>query len=237
MSPRLPSAITSMPARRAWAQTFSKAAKPTVPSASKNASCGLTATACGATASTIPQQKRATSPRSSTGSRSGRGSSPTTIWLRLRSTSAASRSANASVATAIPRQGSRLRGCLNDRGPRRRGPRSNLTLRPVSALERRLELAARRELRHRRRGDVDALSGTRVHALTRCTLGGRELAEAGEADRVAALQPFGHDFHERLDGLAGIAVLEPALLRDLRDEVLFRQNLLLTVGYGSRPRA
>ena len=40
---------------------------PDGPSASKNASCGLTATACGATASTMPQQKRVMSPRSSTG--------------------------------------------------------------------------------------------------------------------------------------------------------------------------
>ena len=54
---------------------------PSAPSASKNAICGFTATAYGATASTIPQQKRANasarpraprcaSPRSSTGSRS-----------------------------------------------------------------------------------------------------------------------------------------------------------------------
>ena len=45
---------------------------PSAPSASKNASCGLTATAYGATASTMPRQKRAAglgrrSPRSSTG--------------------------------------------------------------------------------------------------------------------------------------------------------------------------
>src|SRR5215212_4610849 len=103
-------------------------------------------------------------------------------------------------------------------------------------LQRRLELTARSELRHRRRGNVDALARARVHALARGALRGRELAEAGEVDRVAALQALGHDFHERLDGLAGLAVLEPALLRDLRDEILFRQNLLLTVGYESRPR-
>ena len=59
--------------------------------------CGFTATTYGATASTIPQQKRpyadaasarpsTASPRSSTGSSSRRGSSPTTSWLRLRST-------------------------------------------------------------------------------------------------------------------------------------------------------
>src|SRR5918993_267608 len=51
---------------------------PSAPRASKNASWGLTATAYGATASTMPRQKRATawagaSPRSSTGNRSTRG--------------------------------------------------------------------------------------------------------------------------------------------------------------------
>ena len=102
---------------------------PRRPSASKNASCGLTATACGATASTIPQQKRATSPRSSTGSRSGCGSSPTTSWLRLRSTSAARRSAKVSVATAIRRQLSRPG---TDGGPRATRPSSKPVLRACS---------------------------------------------------------------------------------------------------------
>src|SRR4051794_41148008 len=123
MSPRLPSAMTSSPARRAWAQTFSNAANPTVPSASKNASCGLTATACGATASMIPQQKRATSPRSSTGRRSGFGSSPTTICDRLRSTSAARRSANVSVATAIAPNGNGRGGRSSQSGHENGGGR------------------------------------------------------------------------------------------------------------------
>ena len=108
MSPRLPSTITSSSAVRAYAQTSSNARMPSAPSASKNASCGLTATAYGATASTIPRQKRATasagaSPRSSTGKRSTRGSSPTQSWLRFRSTAAARRSENATVATRTRR--------------------------------------------------------------------------------------------------------------------------------------
>src|SRR5918996_3137213 len=102
MSPRLPSTITSSSADRAYAQTSASAPIPSAPSASKKASWGLTATAYGATASTMPRQKRATasaggSPRSSTGKRSTRGSSPTQSWLRLRSTAAASRSENAAV--------------------------------------------------------------------------------------------------------------------------------------------
>ena len=47
MSPRFTSAITSSPASRAYAQTFSNARTPSQPRASKNADCGFTATACG----------------------------------------------------------------------------------------------------------------------------------------------------------------------------------------------
>src|SRR5918996_266017 len=124
MSPRLASAITSSPAARAYAQTCSKARKPSAPSASKKASCGLTATTLGATASTIPRQYRSTasaacsrwrwaSPRTSTGISSSRGSSPTTSWLRLRSTASASRSENCATASsvAIAKDSSSGSGC------------------------------------------------------------------------------------------------------------------------------
>ena len=60
MSPRFTSAITSSPAARAYAQTCSKARTPAHPCASKNADCGFTATACCATASTMPQQNAST---------------------------------------------------------------------------------------------------------------------------------------------------------------------------------
>src|SRR5581483_5805113 len=175
---------------------------PSAPSASKNASCGLTATAYGATASTMPQQNRETSPRSSTGSRSGRGSRPTTSWLRFRSTSAASRSPKVSVATAI--------ACR---------------LEVLLALQRRLQLAAGAELRHRGGSDLDALTGARVDALARRPRSGGELAEAREVDRVAGLQRLGDGLHEGVDGLAGVAGREAALRRDLVDEVLLRQSL------------
>src|ERR671936_43428 len=85
---------------------------PSAPRASKNASCGFTPTTYGATASTSPRQKRANacaacsrprcaSPRSSTGSRSGRGSSPTRSWLRLRSTASATRSPKRAAADGL----------------------------------------------------------------------------------------------------------------------------------------
>src|SRR5712691_11241021 len=117
MSPRFASAITSRPASRAYAHVSSNARIPCEPSASKNASCGLTATHARAVASISPRQKRAAafarpsaptaSPWSSTGSRSTTGSSPTTSWLLFRSTVSATRSPKVVVATAasIAREG------------------------------------------------------------------------------------------------------------------------------------
>src|SRR5579872_3571432 len=105
MSPRFASAITSRPASRAYAHVSSNARMPAEPCASKNASCGLTATHDGAAASISPRQKRAnaspgSSRWSSTGSRSTTGSSPRTSWLRLRSTASATRSPKTAVATS-----------------------------------------------------------------------------------------------------------------------------------------
>src|SRR5215218_9700213 len=108
MSPRFASAITSSPAWRAELHVSSNARSPCEPSASKKASCGLTATQNGAAASMRPRQKRATasprdagpataSPCSSTGRRSSTGSSPSTSWLRRRSTACANRSAKTAV--------------------------------------------------------------------------------------------------------------------------------------------
>src|SRR6266508_3880813 len=105
MSPRFASAITSRPASRAYLHVSSNACIPAEPSASKKASCGLTATQAGAAASMRPRQKRANalpgaSPCNSTGSRSSTGSSPRTSWLRLRSTASATRSPNTVVPTS-----------------------------------------------------------------------------------------------------------------------------------------
>ena len=58
-----------------------------------------------------------------------------------------------------------------------------------AALHSLLELAARGELRHGRRGDLHLLGGiARVDALPRGALLSRELAESGEDDLVAALE-------------------------------------------------
>ncbi len=54
MSPRFASATTSRPCSRAAIATASSAASPYPPRASKKATCGLTAAATPATASTIP---------------------------------------------------------------------------------------------------------------------------------------------------------------------------------------
>src|SRR6266566_4951501 len=191
---------------------------PAGPSTSKKASCGFTATACGATASTIPLQKRATLPRNSTGSRSGLGSRPTTSCDRLRSTSAARRSANVRVATAIGRHGNR------NGGGRPRPPSAKPCGEVRSGLECGFELTAGRELRHGGRRDLDALTRARVHALPCGAVRRRELPEAREVDRVAALQGLGHRLHERIHGLAGVTGRQPALLADLLDELLLRQR-------------
>src|SRR4051812_9142709 len=99
----------------------------------------------------MPQQNRVTSPRSSTGSRSRRGSRPTTSWLRFRSTSAATRSPNVRVATAIALQ-------LTYRERRRAADAAlpeEASAAAGSALERGLQLAPSAELRHRAGGDLN----------------------------------------------------------------------------------
>ena len=109
ISPRFASAITCSPATRQYELTSPRRRMPSAPSASKNATCGFTATTYGVTASTSPRQNRShadaasarpscASPRSSTGSSSGRGSRPTTSCERFRSTASASRSAKWVVA-------------------------------------------------------------------------------------------------------------------------------------------
>ena len=111
MSPRLPSAITSSPRSRANALTRSAAASPWCPACSKNASCGLTATACSPAASTMPVQKRSiaraspagpsrTPRKSSSGNSSGRGSSPMHSTL-LRSAASRSRRSRKLLATVV----------------------------------------------------------------------------------------------------------------------------------------
>src|SRR5262245_64563172 len=102
------------------------------------------------------------SPSSSGGRRSTTGSRPTTSWLRLRSTASASRSVKCVTATvATARKSTEVVGPL--------------------LLDGLLERAARGELRHARRRDLDLLRGVaRIHAHARLALLCLELPEAGE---------------------------------------------------------
>src|SRR5437868_10113572 len=248
MSPRFASAITSSSAFRPYSQTSSSARMPSAPSASKNADCGFTATAYGATASMIPQQKRAqaeaacsrpstVSPRSSTGSWSMTGSRPTTTWLRLRSTASAMRSAkcvNATRATAsmyfCPR---------NARGAAFAAPsRSSEETCPgclaAAALDCGLERAAGRELRDLRGRDVHLLARvTGIDACASRAVLARELAETGEGNVTAALQRVRDRLEERVDRLARIARRQLATPRDLVHKLLLGHVPLLLSLIGS----
>src|SRR5919205_238433 len=206
---------------------------PSAPRASKNASCGFTPTAYGATASTSPQQKRANacaacsrprcaSPRSSTGRRSGRGSRPTRSWLRLRSTASATRSPKRAVATAC----SAWSSCVIRRRTLARGAdRSGAASRPpetcgggrnlLAAADSRLELAAGGEARNRRGRNVHLLARVaRVHALTCRAPLRRELAEPGERDLLPALQGLGDRVEKGVDRLCRVAPRQIGLRRD-----------------------
>src|SRR5947199_3509254 len=242
MSPRFASAITCNPAAREYAQTSSRARTPSAPSASKNATCGLTATTYGATASTRPRQKRSqaaaarsrprwASPFSSTGRRSGRGSSPTTSCERFRSTASARRSAKFVVATAAtPERYFALKTAkaafyaafaVLEREAQGLGA-------GPAALHGRLELTPRGELRHRGCRDRHLLRRiARIHALTLCAPLGHEFSEAREGDFSAALQRVGDRVEEGVYGLRRIATREICAPRDLVNELLFRQVPLL----------
>src|SRR6058998_3883656 len=217
---------------------------PSEPSDSKNATWGFTATTYGATASTSPRQNREqaaaasgrprfASPRSSTGRRSGRGSSPTTSCERFRSTVSARRSAKFVVATAaIPVS---VLAADDDEGAAWCGAFESFRgeARCLAALDGLLELAPRRELRHRGCRDRHLLRGIAgIHALALCAPLRRELSEAREGHFAAALQRVGDRFEEGVNGLGRVPAREVGPLGDLVNELLFRQVplLLSTVG-------
>src|SRR6266511_3042811 len=243
MSPRFPSAITCSPADRAYAQTSSSARRPSAPSASKNATCGFTPTTYGATASTSPRQKRAhasaacarprcASPFSSTGSRSGRGSSPTTSCERLRSTASARRSAKCVVVTvAIALSVLPSKDSEGPAGPSRNYWRRGSSLR-LAGLDGLLELAPGCELRHRGCRDRHLLSRIAgIHALPLGAPLGCELPEAGERHFSAALQCVGDRVEEGVNGPRRISARKAGLGGDLVYKLLFRQvPLLLSTG-------
>src|SRR5215218_5229075 len=233
MSPRFPSAITSSPASRASAHARSKARKPAAPSASKNASCGLTATACGSTASTMPRQNRSTAAaarasRSSGGSSSGRGSRPTTSWLRFASTAAATRSPKSVVTVAVGIERRLLTTpdaakAAHDRRARPSPESSEEGLPRPLALDRLLQLATGRELRHGRRRDRHLLARVAwVDALALRPLRRAELPEPGERHVAAALQGLRHRLEERVDRLGRLATTDTGLRRDTVHELLLR---------------
>src|SRR6478735_6960 len=197
MSPRFTSAITRSPASRAYAHTSKNALTPSGPCASKKADCGFTATACSATASTMPSQKARMSPPREGGIRAGIGSRPTTSCVRLRSTRSANRSAKWVRAIAIS---PRIVSAVLDGG---------------------LQRAPGREFRHARRRDLHLLLGVpRVHAGTRRAHLGLELAEARERDVTARPKRVGHRFQESIDRPARVARGQLAASRDLCDELL-----------------
>src|SRR5580765_4384909 len=227
MSPRLPSTITSRPASRAYAATRSNAAMPSPPRISKNASWGLTPTQWGATASTIPQQNRSVAsaaagrpicalPRSSSGSRSSRGSSPTTSWLRFSPIAAATRSAK--------KAGGRTPSTGGECGPRLDSEEAagvSETGAALPAADGLLQRAPGRELRHRGRRDVHLLARVAgVHAHPRLAVGGCELPESCEVDLITPPERLRDRFEHGVDGLGRLALAEPASLGNGVDELL-----------------
>src|SRR4051794_32493093 len=88
-------------------------------------------------------------------------------------------------------------------------------------LESLLERCGGLEARRLGRGDLDRLAGLRVAALARGALRHAELAEAGQADLVAAGQLVGDLVQRGLDGLFGLTIAQTGLLCDgLRQRVL-----------------
>src|SRR3954452_321211 len=170
----------------------------------------------------IPRQKRAqpsaasarstwASPTSSTGSRSGRGSSPTISWERLRSTASARRSAKSEVARAgsalTSQRLARDSAFQKRRGPLARPSKSSQEAGLVTAaaahsaaaaaLDSLFQLAAGGELWHGARGDRHFLARVAwIDALPLLAVLGRELPETGEVDLAAALEDVGDRLEE-----------------------------------------
>src|SRR4051794_25626761 len=196
--------MTRRPASWAALVVASSAAQPGAPSRSKQASCGLTATHDGPAASIASRQWRSTAapvraatssggasragsaPTASGQRADGSGSRPSTIWLRRSSTSAASRSAKPSLGRS-PTAYARGSCCCSALG---------------AALDGVLEGRTGAEPRHAAGGDLDPLARLRVHALTRASIGDRELAEPGEVDVSPTAQCLLDHSEDGVDGVA-----------------------------------
>src|SRR4051794_3955853 len=99
--------------------------------------------------------------------------------------------------------------------------RSSEEARVLAAANRRLQGATRRELRNGRGRDVHLLPPVpRVDAHAGLAVGRGELAETGEAHRVALPERFRDRVEHGVDGLGRFALAEAALARDLFDELL-----------------
>src|SRR5687767_3305216 len=97
-------------------------------------------------------------------------------------------------------------------------------------LDRRLELAACRELRHRGCGNLDFLAGPRIDPHARRAVRRRELAESGEVHRASALEYRLDRVQEGVDRLAGVRLAKARAIRHLVHELLLRHQLLLPSG-------
>src|SRR5579864_3008604 len=229
MSPLFASAITSSPAERAYSQTCQNARTPSAPCASKNADCGFTATACAATASTIPEQNSTRSPSTSGGISSSTGSSPTTSWLRLCTTASASRSEKCVTATVAIFRQIYFVG-RNAEGPPKAALRRRGSACGSAVSDRRLQRTAGGELRYASCGDVHLfLRVARVDAHARLALLRLELSEPGKRDVAPAAQRVRDRVENRIDSLPCIARSELAPPGHLRDELLLGHEPLLLV--------
>src|SRR5439155_11674023 len=160
----------------------------------------------------MPEQDARRSPSSSAGMCSTTGSRPTTSWLLLRSTAAASRSEKCVTATVAIVPANLLR----------------LAVRPLAAFDRGLQGATRGELRDARRRDVHLLSRVaRIDAHARLALLRLELSKACERDVATATQRVGDRFEKCVDRLGRIARAELAPPRNFGDELLLGHVPLL----------
>src|SRR4051794_22920253 len=207
--------MTSSPASRARPATRSSDACPGTPRRSKQATCGLIATATPATASItcaqcavtasaarsagVPRDRSPTATASGH-SRCGSGSRPRTSWDSRSATRTASRSAKWAPPGWPPM------GCCSP-------PREWL------ALDGLLEAGPGREARDLGGRDLDRLARARVDALAGAALGDAELAEPGEGDLTAAAEGLLDDGQHGINSLAGGALVEVALLGDVVDEL------------------
>jgi hypothetical protein len=82
-----------------------------------------------------------------------------------------------------------------------------------------LQARAGRETRDLRGLDLDRLTRTWVHALTRTALGDMELAEPGERHIAAALQRFLDGVEDGVHCLAGLGLAQVRATGDLIDEL------------------